>query len=418
MSRSETFFYSALQALLVCVSGLGALLLPMSLIWLVENDPTVPWPVTFKTAADIWLAGHGVSIDFAAGTLLGSKVPAFSFAFLPLGLSLLLGFAVYRIGRKLASAPLAWPGWLGALLTYGGSAFLLSALTSSESVSSNNLLALATVLAFVAVALFLGTFTGNPIEIAQIGIESVERQTLQAWGRIRFNNFGWAIRALAGPALRAGTGAVAILLLVSALAQAALVAGNWILITQLYEGIRVTALGGIMVTAGQLAILPNLAIYGATWFVGTGFSIGSGSLISPLGTAVGPMPALPILGALPIGTASIGLIALAVPLVGGFIATLSIRRLADQIRFEFASAWSAALSLGLSVAAVAAVEMGILVALASGAVGPGRLSEVGANPWSVAATVFIETAAVSVLAAFLSARPDAPDHDLLKKVKR
>ena len=129
-------------------------------------------------------------------------------------------------------------------------------------------------------------------------------------------------------------------------------------------------------------------------------------------------PALSCLGSLSIGTTSIGLIALAVPLVGCFVAPLRIRRLADQIRFEFASAWSAALSLGLTVALVAAAELGILVALGSGAVGPGRLATVGANPWSVAATVFIETAVVSVLAAFLSARPDAPDHDLLKKVKR
>ena len=130
------------------------------------------------------------------------------------------------------------------------------------------------------------------------------------------------------------------------------------------------------------------------------------------------MPALPILGALPVGQLSFGRIALVVPLVGAFLATIMIRKRAADIRFEFASAWSAAISLGLSIAAVAAVEIGILVFIASGSAGPGRLVLVGASPLLVAAVLFVETAVVSILAAFYSARPDAPDHELLKTLKR
>ena len=124
------------------------------------------------------------------------------------------------------------------------------------------------------------------------------------------------------------------------------------------------------------------------------------------------------ISALPIGELSFGTIALLVPLVGAFLATILIRRHADAIRFEFASAWSAAITLGLSIAVVSAVEMGLLALLASGGVGPGRLQEIGVNPLLVAGVVFVQVAVVSILAAFFSARPDAPDHPLVQSPRK
>ena len=192
-----------------------------------------------------------------------------------------------------------------------------------------------------------------------------------------------------------------------------LLATIWITVTRLYEALHVRVLGGSTVTIGELALLPNLVIYGAAWFTGLGFSIGTGSSISPLGSAVGPMPGIPFLGAIPAGTVGMGFAAIAVPLVAAFIATIAIKKHADEIRFEFASAWSAAISLGLSVGLVAALEMGVLAFLASGSAGPGRLETVGVNPFILAAVVFVETSIVSILAAFFSARPDQADHPLL-----
>ena len=418
MSKTETFLFSALQSLMTIVIGMGSLLLPTSVIWLVENDPTVQWISTFRTSADIWLLGHGVTIEFAAGRLFGTDIPAFDFSLIPIGLSILLGLLIFRIGRRLATAPVAWPGWLGALLAYGGFSLSLTVFAASPTASATDWQVALFPALFMATALALGTLTGNPIEIDQIGIEALERRKFREWSQKNFANLGWALRALCGPALRAGTAVVLMLTAAAGLALAILVGFNWILITQLYEAVRVTVLGGIVVTAAQLAILPNLAVYGASWFTGVGFSIGTGSLISPLGTATGPMPALPILGALPVGQLSFGMIALVVPLVSAFLATVMIRKRAADIRFEFASAWSAAISLGLSIAAVAAIEIGILVFLASGSAGPGRLAMVGANPLLVAGALFVETAVVSILAAFYSARPDAPDHELLKTLKR
>jgi hypothetical protein len=109
------------------------------------------------------------------------------------------------------------------------------------------------------------------------------------------------------------------------------------------------------------------------------------------------------------------MIAIMVPLVGAFLATILIRSHAAEIRFEFASAISAAITLGISIALVAAVEFGILALLASGGIGPGRLQVVGVNPLIAAGVLFVEVAAVSILAAFFSANPDKPDHPLASR---
>jgi hypothetical protein len=59
--------------------------------------------------------------------------------------------------------------------------------------------------------------------------------------------------------------------------------------------------------------------------------------------------------------------------------------------------------------------MWLLVELASGSLGPGRMSLVGSNPWIVAGVTFIEVSIASVLAAFFSARPDGADTELIKR---
>jgi hypothetical protein len=400
---------AAFEAVMVAAIGVGILLAPMTVIWLVENDPTIDWFVAFRTSADVWMLAQGAHLVVPAGALGSSQVPAFVVTLLPLGFSALLAYLSFRLGRRMSAAAELWPGWLGAILAYGAISLGLSTAAYSPDVYpvawQGTMFPPLFLFAFMA----FGSLTG-PL---RNGEESRERAAVTVWLESKWNNLGWAIRALAVPALRGGTAIVAMLTALSALSIALLLGVNWITVTRLYESLHVSVLGGSTVTIGELALLPNLVIYGAAWFTGLGFSIGTGSSISPLGSAVGPMPGIPFLGAIPAGQIGFGLAAVAVPLVAAFIATLAIKKHADEIRFEFASAWSAAISLGLSVGIVAALEMGILAAIASGSAGPGRLETVGVNPFILAAVVFVETAAVSILAAFFSARPDRADHPLL-----
>ena len=420
MNRRLTFLVAAFEALVVAGIGLGMLLLPLTVVWLFENDPTIDWLVPFRASADIWMMAHGTRLVVPAGAFGSTDVPQFVVSMIPLGISLVIAHFANRMGRRLTGALELWPAWLAAALVYGAISFFLSTAAYNEFAYpvtwQGTFLPPLFLLFFVAVGSLFGKRQAFG-EAANLP-EPAERVWVKEFLNRRFNNLHWAIRAVSAPALRAGTGVVIIMIAVSAVFIAIMMAVNWIQVIRLYEGLQVSFLGGVMITAGQLAILPNLVVFGASWFTGVGFQIGTGSLISPVATVVGPLPALPITSALPIGELSYGMVALLVPLVGAFVATIMIRRHADEIRFEFATAWSAAITLGLSIAIVASVEFGLLALLASGGVGPGRLQVIGVNPILVAGVLFIEVAVVAILAAFFSARPDAPDHPLAQAAKK
>lgn len=416
MNRRLTFLVAAFEALVVAGIGLGILLLPLTVVWLFENDPTIDWLVPFRASADIWMMAHGTRLVVPAGAFGSTEVPQFVVSMIPLGISLVIAHLANRMGRRLTSALELWPAWLAAVLVYGGISFFLSTVAYNEFVYPVTWQGTFLPPAFLLFFILIGSLFGKRQAFGEAASlpEPVERAWVSDFLARKFNGLHWAIRAVSAPALRAGTGVVVILLAVAAVFIALMLAINWIQVIRLYEGLQVSFLGGVMITAGQLAILPNLVVFGASWLTGVGFQIGTGSLISPVATVVGPLPALPITSALPVGELSFGMIALLVPLVGAFVATILIRRHADEIRFEFASAWSAAITLGLSIAFVAAVEFGLLALLASGGVGPGRLQTVGVNPLLAAGVLFVEVAVVSTLAAFFSARPDAPDHPLVQ----
>lgn len=417
MNRRLTFLIAAFEALVVAGIGIGILLAPLTVVWLFENDPTIEWLVPFRAAADVWMMAHGTRLVVPAGMFGSSEVPAFVVSMIPLGLSAVIAHFSFRLGKKLTTAIELWPAWLAGALVYGGVSLFLSTAAYNEFAYPVTWQGTFFPPAFFLFFVLIGSLFGKRQAFGEAATlpESVERIWVRNWGVRQFNNLHWAIRAVSAPALRAGTGVVAILIGVSAVFVAAMLAVNWIQVIRLYEGLQVSFLGGVMITAGQMAVLPNLVVMGASWLTGVGFQLGAGSLISPVATVVGPLPALPVTAALPVGELSFGMIALIVPLVGAFVATVLIRRHADAIRFEFASAWSAAITLGISIALVAAIEMGLLALLASGGIGPERLQVVGVNPLLVAGVLFVEVAAVAIPAAFLSARPDKPDHPLAQR---
>jgi hypothetical protein len=163
--------------------------------------------------------------------------------------------------------------------------------------------------------------------------------------------------------------------------------------------------------------MPNVIALSNAWLTGVGFSLGEGSMVSPLGTELGPLPAIPMLAALPVGANSFSIIFILVPLLCAFGATLLIKSHTAELRFAYASATSSAIALGLAIGFVAAVEMWVLADFSGGSIGPGRMSTIGANPWLVAGVTFVEVSVASILAAFFSARPDAADPELIRRIK-
>ncbi|MFM6963335.1 MAG: DUF6350 family protein [Micrococcales bacterium] len=417
MNRRLTAGVGALQALTTMAIGLGVLVVPLLILWLVEQNGMTNVLVSYRSAVDLWLLAQGVPIDVAAGKFAGLAFTGFTISLLPLSYSAFLAWMAFRLGRKLSGAPELWSAWLGAAAVYELASYLLSLTVQFAGAEPNSGVALVMPVVFFMAFVVIGSVVGEPRAVYGVGKnqQAVERVAIRNFFSERFERLPWFVRVSWSPAWRAGTAITIATFAVSALAIGLLVMVNWISVITFYESLHVSVLGGFLLTVGQIALLPNIVVWGASWFTGAGFAIGAGSLISPLGSAAGPLPMVPILSVLPQGTLGFGMIAVAVPLVLGFLATVWVRDHARDVRYEFATPLASALSLGLSIAFVTATELALVGWLASGGFGPDRFQTAGINPLMLFIVSFAEVAAVSVLTSFYSAKPDKADHPLLRR---
>ena len=194
----------------------------------------------------------------------------------------------------------------------------------------------------------------------------------------------------------------------SILLMLALIIG-WVEVLRLYQALGLSFLGGFMLTLGQLAILPNLIVFGLAWISGAGFSIGAGSYVSPLVSQLGPLPALPVFAALPTGGIDRGIVFAIIPVVAAMVATLLARKSTQKMRWEFATSFSAAAVLSVFSALVSAVLALLLALLASGSLGPGRFVEVGINPVQLAIVIFVEVLIPVFLVSLVVLRPQGAE---------
>ncbi|HMI33599.1 MAG TPA: DUF6350 family protein, partial [Propionibacteriaceae bacterium] len=67
----------------------------------------------------------------------------------------------------------------------------------------------------------------------------------------------------------------------------------------LHQALQPGIAGGIALLLLQLAFVPNALIWSAAYALGSGFSLGAGSVIAPAATQLGIVPGIPLLGALP-----------------------------------------------------------------------------------------------------------------------
>ena len=147
--------------------------------------------------------------------------------------------------------------------------------------------------------------------------------------------------------------------------------------------------GGLLYTVLVAAAAPNAVLLGSAYLLGPGFAVGAGTLVSPSAVVLGPVPAFPLLAALPsTGPApawAAGLVA--VPVVSATVgAVLMVRR-------HPAYGYDSGAARGLGAGALAGVLLTVAVALAGGAVGPGRMADVGADPVQ---TLFAATVAMGI----------------------
>jgi len=410
--RIRAIGQGAIQAAFVATLGFVVIFLLNLITWLVEQTNGQTFNTVIQTSSRIWLNAHFVPINIAAGKVAGITVPSYEFYLVPLGFAALLAWIIFRAGQKLAEEENLGLAWSSAITSYLVLAIVLTSVSHSKQINVVDWQGVFYPTAIFAFWLMLGSLVGKS------DFEPALRIRIRDFFRKMFERLPWAIQPLVSPALRAGTAVVAALATVSCLLIATLLAVNWVDSIRLYQSLQLSFFGTVTVSLGQLALLPNAIVYVMSWLTGVGFSLGQGSAVSPLATELGPLPPLPMFAALPSSSNSLLIIFILVPLLASFFATLLIKPHTADLRFNYSSATSAAIALGLGIGLVAAIEMAVLADLTGGSIGPGRMTQVGVDPLAVFAITFIEVAVASILAAFFSARPEGVDTELVQRTRR
>ena len=399
MNRSLTALFAALEAVLVAGVGVGIPVIALTAMWASQYGFAADWFVFWRAAVDFWLAGHGVDLQvtldasLAASVGLPASESAFAISIAPLGFALLTLLLAARAGRRVGETRYRN---LGSMVAIGSFALLSTVLTlSALHPLARPSIAQGVVLPSLVFAL---GFTIGLVRTSRHESDD-DGSSLRDW----VNDWPSSIRALVFTALRGGAAVVAAIVAVSATLASLMLALNYARVIALYEGLHAGVTGGFALTIAQLAFVPNVVVWVGSWLIGPGFAIGAGSSVSPVGSQLGPLPSVPLLGALPETDLAFGFLGLVVPIAVGFLIAAMLRTsLRSELDTESPLPWLLGTAAGIG--AVAAVLMGVLAAASGGAAGPGRLAEVGPDPLAVAFWVFVEIT-VSAAIGFVASKP-------------
>lgn len=403
MNRTTVALLAALEALIVVAIGIAIALVPLTLLWAVQFGFAVDWSVFWQAAVDIWLLGHGTDLTVGLDPVTVARVgiagagDPFTVSLAPLGIGLVTVLLGARTGGRAADSG----AWVTGVLSSVATVVVLSSivtLTAVDGVVSPSLLGgmLAPALVYL-VGLAVGLI-GARLRRGSMAVGGPIGRLLDDLG----DRLGAHVLGLLGAALRGGAIVAAGVVGAAAVVVAVMLLVSFGTVVGLYESSGVGVTGGIAVTIAQLAYLPNLVVWCASWLLGPGFAIGVGTSVSPAATLLGPIPGIPVLGAIPTGDLPLGFLGLVVPVLIGFAGAAAVRpavvRAAAGRRLVLSLVATA-----LGIAVVAGVLLGALALVSGGAIGPARLEQVGPDALAVALAAVAVTA-VSGLVGMASGR--------------
>jgi hypothetical protein len=356
---------------LAAVGTWAVVVLPALVGWLAAPEGSLGWFSAVQVGSAIWFLGHGQSIG-------GDQLVI---SLTPIGLFLLFVYVAVRWARRLIAAERALAArteWSrvaklgvvpGFLVGYVGAAAVFSLLTLGGSVAPGVAAVPGTVLVPL---LALGYLLLRPDEPESPGFVRSWFRRGPTWLPSVWR-IGWR-------------GAVALLALGMGIALLRILwsTGEVLQIHSQY-GLGLTA--SAVVALAQVMLLGNVATWALAFVAGPGFSIATGSMISPAAAEPGLMPLVPILGALPAEADYPGAMfaVLLLPVAVG----VHIGRRVDAV-LEFFGNTRARLLATATAAAIAVLVVGLLTWLGNGSIGVERLVSVGPSVALVAGALLLE----------------------------
>lgn len=341
------------------IAGAGLAVLPALVLW-ISDGAADPVTAPARTGGLVWLAAHRVPLAMADGGTL---------QLVPGGLSLLIVLLLYRAGRWTAHVTAVGERatvahiMVPAAAGYGAAGAVAARFAANDQLSSSPAWA----------AVWCGA-----VALTAMG-SGVVREAPDAAGLT-------ALPSSAKVAARGAAGIVLALLAAGAVLTAASVVLHAEEIGSGVEALRVDVPGLVVLAALNMALVVNAMVWGAAYALGPGFVLGTDRLVSPLGIDDGPLPVIPLLGAVPAGTGgTIGWLVIAGPVGAGLVGgALVWRHASGEPRLHL-------MAMGMAAGALAAAGMSVLALLSGGSAGVQRLAEVGPVPWQVAAATLVLT---------------------------
>ena len=242
---------------------MALILLPLSFIalfaWSTAGSATGNTSDPIRAAIWMWLGSHLVpfKLSLSAGFSSGAL------SYLPIGAAIFPWLAIrsgFRRASEFSNNPRGSRTFL--LFFYTAIATLAAALSQSENIKPNLIL--------------------TPVFVLILGLSATINYQGSFFHKFKFITYAF-ISLLGLTTLAIGISLILHFEIVKSLAIV----------------IQPGIMGGILFTVLQLLYLPNFALAGLSYFFGPGFSLGLGTLISPLTLEIDSLPAIPLLGSLP-----------------------------------------------------------------------------------------------------------------------
>lgn len=395
-----TAVIAAIEAATVALAVLAVIGVPAVLIWWLGFDLAAEPATVLSTIAAVWQLAHFVplSISIDAQAALGFGLPPevvrFGVGLAPLGLTAVTAFLACRAGIRFASR-----GGVGAWSLLGGAAGFAAAGAVTGGLATPlgvwPLWARVTVPMLVyLVPMSIGFVFRAALNGEDWWTASVHRaQSLVA----RLSpTVAASLPDRAAEAVRLAGVALLALLGLAALGTAVALLSSYVDVVSLSERLHVDVPGVLLLFVLQLVFLPVAWVWAIAWFAGPGFVVGTATSVSPFEALLGPLPAFPLFGAIPNGWGWAGgfapaLIVVSATVLGALSGGRPVMRRASSLTL---------LAITITASAIVAIVVMLCAPLASGSLGPGRLSTVGPLVWQTGLYLGLELAFGLSLGAF------------------
>jgi hypothetical protein len=364
--RVQSGWLAPAAAAAVTVAGTAALALAVVVVQTLDPTGGLPFSGSLALAARLWLLAQGGQLQLSSGPIVLA----------PLLLTAAIAWGLSRVGRLLGRADELRAGraFSTAVAAHVALTLGLALVVSAPGarIGLPRTLLGAVVLAVVAVGWGLGRDSGL-LDAALDRLPSATRPMLRG--------------VLAGM-----LAALALCGIVVAVALGA-DAHGYAVVSGSLGGAGAGAVG--LLGLGAM-LLPNAVAAVLGLAAGPGFSVGTGTLISVHGISLSPVPALPLLAALP-DTQAVPLLAFVsqvVPVVAGLVAGTTVGRwFTDPDGGPIVAGLT-----GIGAGVLMGVLSGLLAWAAGGSLGNGALVQVGAPPLTTGLAVAAQCGIAAALA--------------------